>query len=61
MEHCSVYSSRAIKNMRLTKAEYNYLLPAINRSKLSNSQGYYFLGTEDEIKDVKNRLQGLDW
>ena len=49
----------SLKSYRLTKDEYNYLLPVL-RKKLSNSNGnYYFCGDTDKLVDMLSRLKGL--
>ena len=49
----------SIKRYKLTKEEYNYLLPVL-KNKLSNSNdNYYFLGNGDELDDMLSRLKGL--
>lgn len=52
----------SVKSYRLTKEEYNYLLPAISRNKLlyrGNANDYSLIVDEDDLEDVLNRLQGF--
>ncbi len=54
-----MYSDRAIK---LTKEEYNYLLPTIYRKNLlcrGEVNEYSIIVNTDTIDDVLNRLKGL--
>lgn len=51
----------SLKSYRLTKEEYNYLLPVL-RDKLLYKGGidkYYFCGDGDELDDMLSRLKGL--
>lgn len=46
---------------RLTKEEYNYLLPVL-RDKLlyrAETDKYYFCGDWDELEDMLSRLKGF--
>jgi hypothetical protein len=49
----------------LTKAQYDYLLPAMPNKllcrRLKYFDEYYFIGTADEIFDMRRRLIGLSW
>ena len=51
--------------VKLTKAQYDYLLPAIPNKllcrRLKYFDEYYFIGTTDEIYDMRRRLIGLSW
>jgi len=56
------YGSYAFRPLKLTKEQYNYLLPAIDGSRLESSQNrYYFHGNKQEHKDILNRLEGLEY
>ena len=49
----------SLRSYRLTRDEYNYLLPVL-RNKLSNSNdNYYFCGDGDDLDDMLSRLKGL--
>lgn len=54
------------KSIRLKAAEYNYLLPVpsmksrmLCRRFKEREDEYYFIGTDEEIEDMRNRLMGL--
>lgn len=50
------------KSFKLTKDEFNYLLPAIGRKYLLNSDDRYSFIANDSINDLEdmlNRLAGL--
>lgn len=46
---------------RLTKEEYNYLLPVLKDKLLykGKTDKYYFCGDLDDLKDMLSRLKGL--
>jgi len=47
------------KSYKLTKDEYNYLLPVL-RNKLNGTNGsYFFTGDSGDLDDMLNRLKGL--
>lgn len=49
----------SLRSYRLTKDEYNYLLPVL-RSKLSAlGDNYYFCGDGDDLDDMLSRLRGV--
>lgn len=50
------------KSYRLTKKEYNYLLPTSVKKRLLNKaeiDKHYFCGSPDELSDMLSRLKGL--
>lgn len=54
----SMYS---MKSYRLTKEEYNYLLPVLKNKLLyiSEIERYFFCGDADDLDDMLSRLKGL--
>ena len=51
-----MYSSRSYK---LTKKEYNYLLPVLKNKLLYQIDSYYFVGAFEDLEDMLLRLKGL--
>ena len=53
--------SYSVKSYRLTKDEYNYILPVLREKLLYKGEieGYYFCGDTDELYDMLSRLKGL--
>lgn len=52
------------ESYQITKKEYNYLIAVdVMKPHLSNMppQGYFFIGTYDDIEDAKTRLDGMNW
>ena len=51
----------SLKNYRLTKDEYNYLLPVLREKLLYKGEidRYYFCGDTDELYDMLSRLKGF--
>ena len=49
----------SLKSYRLTKDEYNYLLPVLRKNLSNSNDNYYFCGDTDELYDMLNRLKGL--
>ena len=47
------------KSYRLTKEEYNYLLPVLKEKLLVSSNKHKFIGNSEELEDMINRLKGL--
>ena len=49
------------KTYRLTKEEYNYLLPVLKDKLFERGEidSYYFCGNTDELFDMLARLKGL--
>ena len=54
----SMYS---LNSYRLTKDEYNYLLPVLRDKLLYKAEidKYYFCGDSDKLFDMLSRLKGL--
>lgn len=57
-----------LKSVLITKEEYNYLLPAMRKNLLArrgvlpnNQDEYSFIGDNDAIQDMRERLIGLSW
>ncbi len=49
------YSARGYK---LTKEEYNYLLPVLRHKLLCSNDNYSFVGSSDDLADMLDRLKG---
>lgn len=51
----------SLKSYRLTKDEYNYLLPVLRDKLLYKGEidRHYFCGDGDELDDMLSRLKGL--
>ena len=52
----------SVSSYKLTKDEYNYLLPAIGRNKVSyhgNTDEHFLIVDLDGLEDVLERLKGL--
>lgn len=57
------------KSVPLTKDEYNYLLPVLKKyllerrgvPELNGGSTYHFIGDNDQIDDMRRRLEGLYW
>ena len=47
------------KSYRLTKDEYNYLLPVLRSKMLNSNDDYHFIGDTEDLEDMLNRLRGL--
>lgn len=62
-----MYESWSFRNLNLTKEQYRYLLPAVNRSRLvcrvmdDFSEEYYYFGNDEDSEDILRRLGGLKW
>lgn len=51
-----MYSS---KSYRLTKIEFDYLLPVLRNKLFNRGDRYYFNDSMDDLTDMLNRLKGL--
>ena len=49
----------SLKSYRLTKDEFNYLLPVLRNKLLTRLDSYFFCGSSEELTDMLNRLKGL--
>lgn len=49
----------SLRSYRLTRDEYNYLLPVLRRKLSSSNDNYYFCGDGDDLDDMLSRLKGL--
>ena len=50
----------AQRSFRLTRQEYDYLLPVLKSNLLERGDFYYFLSNGcEELEDMLNRLKGL--
>lgn len=63
----TMYYSRQIETYSLTKQEYNFLLPVMKKHliarynpKIKDSK-YFYMGTPDQYKDARLRLEALKW
>lgn len=62
IENQGPYSAWVMMWVSLTQAQYNYLLPAVCRSRLVNQGNTYgVLTMPQDVPDIKVRLQGLEW
>lgn len=49
----------SLKSYRLTRDEYNYLLPVLRKKLVNSNDNYFFVGDSDELNDMLSRLKGL--
>lgn len=49
----------SLKSYRLTKVEFNYLLPVLRNKLSSSNDNYYFCGDDGDLDDMLSRLKGL--
>ena len=49
----------SLKSYRLTKEEFDYLLPVLRKKLFNRGDRYYFNGSSDDLEEMLNRLKGL--